>query len=100
LCYFATDGCPKQFHTVQKKYTTNQNKKGKGSAFKDFLLDCAQKITEPAESEKEKDSADDESLASISTVPTPPPRKRPPVTDPAELCTMVSKFIKWFFFTK
>lgn len=57
--------------------------------FKDFILDCVQKMTEPAEREKEKDRADDEFLASISTASTPPSRQRPPVTDPADRCRMI-----------
>jgi hypothetical protein len=40
---FATHGCPKQFHIVKKKYTTNQNQKAKGYAFKDFILDWLRK---------------------------------------------------------
>ena len=48
-----------------------------------------QKITELAE-KGEKESADDESLATaIPTAPTPPPRKRPPMTDPADLHEML-----------
>lgn len=29
------------------KYITNQNHKGKGYTFKDFIIDCVQKMTEP-----------------------------------------------------
>jgi Holliday junction resolvasome RuvABC endonuclease subunit len=43
-----------------KKYTTNQNWKGKGYAFKDFIPACVQKMMEAAEVEDEKDSADNE----------------------------------------
>jgi hypothetical protein len=32
-----------------KKYTTNQNRKGKVYAFKDFIPACVQKMTEAAE---------------------------------------------------
>ena len=35
-----------------KKCTTNQNQKGKGCAFKDVILHCVEKITEPQEREK------------------------------------------------
>jgi hypothetical protein len=81
---FAAVGCLKHFHI--KNYTTNQNQKGKGCAFKDFILHCVQKMTEPAEREDEKDSVEDESLAFTSTALTPPspPHKRLPVTDPAD----------------
>ena len=41
-----------------KKYTTNQNCKGKGYVFKDFIPACVQKMMEAAEVEDEKDSAD------------------------------------------
>jgi hypothetical protein len=34
-------GSPKQFHI--KTYTTNQNQKGEGCAFKDVILDCVQR---------------------------------------------------------
>jgi hypothetical protein len=47
---------------VFKKYTTNQN--GKDYAFKDFSLDCVQKMTELAQREEENDGMGDESLAS------------------------------------
>ena len=32
-----------------QKHTTNQNQKGKAYAFKDFMLDWGQKLTDPAE---------------------------------------------------
>jgi hypothetical protein len=55
-----------------------------------------QKITELAEKGK-KESADDESLATtIPTAPIPPPRKRPPMTDPTELYRVGSESIKCF----
>jgi hypothetical protein len=44
LGYFWYRWLPKKFSI--KKYTTNQNKKGNGYAFKDFLLDFVQKMTE------------------------------------------------------
>ena len=56
---FAAYGYFRQFHVVQK-YTTNLNRKGKGYAFKDFIPACVQKMTEAAEGEDEKDSADNE----------------------------------------
>jgi hypothetical protein len=37
-----------------KKYTANQNQKGKGYIFKDFLLDCVQKMTEQEDTERRK----------------------------------------------
>jgi hypothetical protein len=46
-----------------KNYTTNRNQKGKGCAFKDVMLDCVLKMTEPAEREDKKDGADDEPLS-------------------------------------
>jgi hypothetical protein len=53
------------------KNTTNQNQKGKGYAFKDFILYCLG--NDRARKERRyKDSADDESLPSTSTVPAPP----------------------------
>jgi hypothetical protein len=58
-----------------KKYTTHPNPKGKGYAFKDFILDCTEKMTEPQEREDKKDSTDDDSLVSMSPAPTPPPCK-------------------------
>lgn len=51
----------------------------------DIILDCVQKMTDPAEKEDEKYSAQDESLALTSravTPPPPPPHIKPPVTDP------------------
>jgi len=57
-----------------------------------------QKITELAE-KGEKESADDESLATaIPTAPTPPPRKRPPMTDPADLYSVASESMKCFIY--
>jgi hypothetical protein len=43
-----------------KKYTTNQNWKGKGYAFKDFIPACVWKMTEAVEGEDKKDSVDNE----------------------------------------
>jgi hypothetical protein len=54
LCgIFVTDGCPKHFHVV-KKYTTNPNEKVMCCAFKDFILGCVQKTSQPADREEEK----------------------------------------------
>jgi hypothetical protein len=61
--------------TLFKKYTTNQNEKGsKGYASMDIILDCVDKMGVTRE-RRRKDDADDESLTSTSTVPTPPPCK-------------------------
>jgi len=46
-----------------EKYTTFQYQKAKGCAFKDFILDCVHKVTDPSEGEDEKGSEDNESLA-------------------------------------
>jgi hypothetical protein len=69
-----------KFHIV-KKYTTNQNQKGTGYAFKDFVFDCVQKMAETQEREDEKASTDDYALPSISTAQTPLSCKRLPVKD-------------------
>jgi hypothetical protein len=74
--------CPNQFHIVCKIHH-NQNSKGKSCTFKNFLLDCVQKITDPAQTEDKSESSDDDPLASTSTASTPLPCKRPPVMDPA-----------------
>jgi hypothetical protein len=42
--------------TLSKKYTTNEIQKCKGYAFKDFILDCVRKMTEPEGREDENDS--------------------------------------------
>jgi hypothetical protein len=55
---------------IFKKHTTNQKQKGKGYAFKDFILDCVQEMTEPDERKDGKNSAGDESLALTSTART------------------------------
>jgi len=52
---------------VFKKHTTNQKQKGKGYAFKDFILDCVQEMTEHDKRKDGKDSAGDESLTLTST---------------------------------
>jgi len=36
------------------KYTTNQHQKGKGYAFKDFILDCVWEMTEPKKRDDRK----------------------------------------------
>jgi hypothetical protein len=45
--------------TLFKKYTTNQNQKGKGYALKDSIRDCVRNMTEPEGREDEKHSAED-----------------------------------------
>ena len=42
----------------------------------DFILNCIQKITDPARRENERDNGGYESLAPKSTVPRAPPRQR------------------------
>jgi hypothetical protein len=54
-----------------KKYTKDQSQKGKYYAFKDFILDLIQKITDPALREHEDYSGNDKSLATMSTAATP-----------------------------
>jgi hypothetical protein len=58
---------------------TEENQMGESYAFKDFVLDCVQKMTESQDREYEKDSADDESLTS-----TPALRKRQRLKNPAD----------------
>jgi hypothetical protein len=48
---FPTYGCP-ELSIFLKKYTTTQNNEDK-----DFILECAQKMTEPAQTEDEKERA-------------------------------------------
>jgi hypothetical protein len=50
----------------------------------DFILGCVQKMTKPAQSERENDSIETESLGSMSTASTQPPWKEPLVKDPAD----------------
>jgi hypothetical protein len=50
LCSFLLHMAALNSFVLFKKYTTNQNQKGKGYAFKDFILDCVQETTEPEES--------------------------------------------------
>lgn len=58
--------------SIFEKYTIFQYQKVKGGAFKDFILDHVQKVTDPSEREDEKASEDNESLATALT--TPPPK--------------------------
>jgi hypothetical protein len=58
---FARNGHPEKFH-ILPKCTTNEYKKGKGYGFLDCILDCVQKMTEPAQSARENDSIETESL--------------------------------------
>lgn len=53
---FAMHGCSKWCHIVQK-YTTYKNKKHKGYAFKDSILDCVQKMMKPEGGEDKNDTA-------------------------------------------
>jgi hypothetical protein len=49
-----------------------------------IILDCVQKMTDPAEMEDEKYSAQDKSLAlTIAVTPPPPLHIKPLITDPA-----------------
>jgi hypothetical protein len=79
-----------------KKFTTNQNQKGKGYAFKYFILDSVRKMIEPEEREEENDSADDEPVASRSTAPMSRPRKRQPMQVPVWRVLAASQEYKWF----
>ncbi|PNF23477.1 hypothetical protein B7P43_G07725 [Cryptotermes secundus] len=71
-----------------KKYTTTEKYKKRNYKFKDFILDCVEKMTEPnkqcGEGEQSRNEVDDESIASDSSAVTPPPAtlRRPPVKDP------------------
>jgi hypothetical protein len=60
--------------SIFEKYTTYQNPVDKGCAFKDFILDHVQRVTDPSERD-EKGSRDNESLATASTALTTPPPK-------------------------
>jgi hypothetical protein len=53
-----------------KKHTTNQKRKGKGCAVKDFILDCVQEMTEPDKRKDGQDNAGNESLALTLTAQT------------------------------
>lgn len=57
--------------SIFEKFTTFQYQKDKGFAFKDFILNCVQKVTDPSEGEDEKVSGDSESLATVLTTPQP-----------------------------
>jgi hypothetical protein len=52
---FATDCCAKRV-ILFKKYTTDQNQKSKDYTFKDFILDCVHKMTDPAQTQDENSS--------------------------------------------
>jgi hypothetical protein len=47
-----------------------ENHKDKGCAFKDFILDCIQKVKDPARAEGKDGSGDNEPLYTMSTAPT------------------------------
>jgi len=58
--------------SIFEKYTTFPYQKAKGGAFKDFILNLVQKVTDPSEGEDEKGSGDNESLTIALTTPPPP----------------------------
>jgi hypothetical protein len=51
------------------KYTIPQNQKGNSYAFKDFILDSVQTMTDPAQREDENDSINSKSKASTLMLP-------------------------------
>jgi len=55
--------------SIFEKFTTFRYQKDKGCAFKDFILDHVQKVTDPSEREDEKGSGDNE-LTSIDSTTT------------------------------
>ena len=61
-----------------KKFTKNDKQRTMRYGFKDFILDCVQEMTSRRE---ENDNVDEDSLSTLT--PTIPPRKRPPMSDPA-----------------
>ena len=54
---FAIGGSPKQFNILQKALNIPKSKER--CVFKDSILDCYQKMTDPAHRENENDRADD-----------------------------------------
>ncbi|PSN49971.1 PiggyBac transposable element-derived protein 4 [Blattella germanica] len=69
-----------------KKTTTLEKFKRRKYLFKDFIMECVEKMTEENKHNEGEDfNSEDESMTSNSTVPTPPPAtwKRPPMKDPA-----------------
>jgi hypothetical protein len=81
LVYYLLQMAATNSFILLKKKTSVQKYKGKGYAFKDFLLDCIEAMTAPRLPEEETDAHEEESLASTSSAPTPPPLKRPPKKD-------------------
>jgi hypothetical protein len=73
---FAANGCHNNFILA-----INQIQPHMDCAFKDFLFDCVQKMTEEADRKKKKDNANGESLTLASEVLTLPSRIGPTVTD-------------------
>ncbi|PNF20206.1 hypothetical protein B7P43_G16196 [Cryptotermes secundus] len=63
-----------------KKYTTTEKYKKRNYKFKDFILDCVEKMTEQnkqcGEGEQSRNEVDDESIASDSSAVTPPPLEK------------------------
>jgi len=71
-----------KFHIVQKIHHGPKSE-GKYYAFKDFILDLIQKMTDPTRREHENYSGNDLSLASTSTAATPWKGEWRPAADPA-----------------
>lgn len=59
IMFFLLQMAALKFH-LKKESTTNQNWKGKDYTFKEFISDCVQKMTEPAQREGGNDSTVDE----------------------------------------
>jgi hypothetical protein len=79
---YVTIFCPEQFHILKKIHHKHKSK-GQDWAFRDFVFDCVQKMTEQEGREDEEVSADDESVASTLRASTAEPSKRPRVKSPA-----------------
>jgi len=90
LCRRTLNSC-----TLFEKYTIEQNKKEKSIAFTDIFLDTSENYR--ATIKWVEKGIDDEFLATtIPTAPIPPRRKRPPMTDPADLYRVASESIRRF----
>jgi coenzyme F420-reducing hydrogenase gamma subunit len=77
---FTTDGCPKQFHVVQKVLSSRKSKR-QGVCLQG-LPD--KKLTDLAQREDWSDSGDHEPVTSTTTARSPSPCKWRPVTDAAD----------------